>query len=268
MRLTLGFSPCPNDTYIFFALFYGLVRVDGIDFECVIDDVETLNGLALDGRLEVSKVSCHAYFYLRDRYRFLNYGAAFGRGCGPLVVSREELMPSGLSGLKMAVPGRYTTAMLLLKLFAAQQGITLAETVVMPFNQIMAAVKDGRVDVGLIIHEGRFTFQTYGLKEVVDLGGWWEEETGLPIPLGGIVASRSLTDRTISVIEQLISDSIAYADANPSSAMPFIKRHAQELSDDVIKSHIGLYVNDYSRKLPFEGQRALEELIKRTEGVI
>ncbi len=268
MRLTLGLSPCPNDTYIFYALINGLVKTGDIDFEYVIDDVETLNGLALEGWLEVSKVSCHAYFYLRDRYRFLNYGAAFGRGCGPLVVSREAIKPSELSGLRMAVPGRYTTAMLLMKLFTAQHGIVPAETVVMPFSQIMTAVQQGIVDTGLIIHEGRFTFQSYGLKEVIDLGSWWEDETGLPIPLGGIVAKTSLGEETIGTVEQLIRESIIYADADPVSAMPFIRQHAQELSEDVIRSHIGLYVNDYSRGLPFDGQRALEELIKRTEGAI
>lgn len=265
--LTFGFSPCPNDTYMFYALTKGILEQGGLRLRFTIEDVETLNHLALERGLDISKVSCHAYCYLKDDYRFLSYGAAFGKGCGPIVVSRQAFGHKTLSGLKIAIPGRYTTANLLWHLYADKHGIDIGDIVVMPFDRIMPAVRDGLVDIGVVIHEGRFTYRDYGLQELVDLGQWWEDDTGLPIPLGGIVARKDIGEAAISTIERLIRESIVYADKHVNEAMPFIKAYAQELSEDVIRDHIRLYVNDYSRGFTDQAQRALQELIKRKEGV-
>lgn len=266
-RLNFGFSPCPNDTYIFCGIAEGLIPTGGLAFEFVIDDVESLNQLTMDNRLQVSKVSCHAYYYLRDRYVFLRHGSAFGKGCGPLIVTKDHHTIDQLADKKIAVPGQFTTATLLLRLFYGKRQRLLNNLIVMPFNEIMPAVADGHVDAGVVIHEGRFTFANYGLKALVDLGMWWEQDTGLPIPLGGIVARSDLGKAMINDIDDLIRQSISYADRDLSSVMPFIKRHAQELSDEVIMNHIRLYVNQYTRAFDTEAQRALDELIKRTEGV-
>ena len=259
--LTLGFSPCPNDTFMFYPLVHGLVDTAGLTFRERLEDVETLNRLALSGELDVTKVSYHALGHIRDQYALLRSGSALGRGCGPLLVARDNLDPADLHGRRVAVPGHYTTALLLLRLLDP----TLDTFIVMPFNEIMDAVLTGRADAGLIIHESRFTYRDLGLHRLVDLGEWWESETGLPIPLGGIVARRSLGAETIAVIERALRAGVAYARSHPAEAAGYIREHAQEMSDEVCAAHIGLYVNDFSLDLGGEGMAAVATLLARAE---
>ncbi|MDA8413528.1 MAG: 1,4-dihydroxy-6-naphthoate synthase [Desulfobacteraceae bacterium] len=259
--LTLGFSPCPNDTFMFYPLVHGLVDTAGLSFRERLEDVETLNRQALTGDLDVTKVSYHALGHIRDHYVLLRSGSALGRGCGPLLVAKSNLDPADLRGQRIAVPGQYTTALLLLRL----RDPRLENFIVMPFNEIMDAVLTGKADAGLIIHESRFTFQEAGLHKLVDLGEWWEGETGLPIPLGGIVARRSLGAETIAVIERALRDGVAYARSHPGESAGYIREHAQEMSDEVCAAHIGLYVNDFSTELGAEGERAIAELLRRAE---
>lgn len=257
--LSLGFSPCPNDTYIFHALVHGLVDTAGLAFRERLEDVETLNRLALEGALDVSKVSYHALGYLRESYFLLRAGGALGRGCGPLVVTKDRAAMAGLRGAPVAVPGRYTTAALLLRLFDP----AIDTLVYLPFHEIMGAVARGEVAAGVIIHESRFTFPEYGLTKLLDLGDWWERETGCPIPLGGIVAKRSLGRETVAAIDRALAASVAYARANPGAATPYIRAHSQEISDEVCAAHIGLYVNDHSLDLGAEGEAAVATLLDR-----
>ncbi len=260
-ELTLGFSPCPNDTFMFYPLVHGLVDTEGLSYREQLEDVETLNRLALAGELDVSKVSYHALGHIRDDYALLRAGSALGRGCGPLLVAADRIDPAGLRGRTIAVPGNYTTAKLLLRLFDP----TLTDFVVMPFNEIMEAVLSGSVDAGLIIHESRFTYQGFGLHKLLDLGEWWEAETGLPIPLGGIVARRSLGAETIAAVERALKAGVGYARSHPDEAARYIGEHAQEMSPEVCAAHIGLYVNDFSADLGEEGIRAITCLLQRAE---
>lgn len=261
-ELTLGFSPCPNDTFMFYPLVHGLVDTEGLSYRERLEDVETLNRLALAGELDVSKVSYHALGHIRDNYALLRAGSALGRGCGPLLVAADNIDPTNLRGRTIAVPGRYTTAKLLLRLFDPG----LDKFIVMPFNEIMDAVLKGNVDAGLIIHESRFTYHGFGLHKLLDLGEWWEGETGLPIPLGGIVARRSLGAETIAAVERALKAGVGYARSHPDEAARYIGEHAQEMSPEVCAAHIGLYVNDFSADLGEEGIRAITCLLQRAEG--
>ncbi len=260
-ELTLGFSPCPNDTFMFYPLVHGLVDTGGLAYRERLEDVETLNLLALNGTLDVSKVSYHALGHIRDAYALLRSGSALGRGCGPLLVAAEAIDPTALRGKTIAVPGRYTTALLLLQLFDP----SLANFIVMPFNEIMDAVLTGTVDAGLIIHESRFTYAGLGLHKVLDLGEWWEGETGLPIPLGGIVARRSLGADTIATIERALRSGVQYARSHPGETVRYIGKHSQEMDPEVCAAHIGLYVNDFSTDLGDEGIQAISCLMQRAE---
>ncbi len=262
-ELTLGFSPCPNDTFMFYPLVHGLVDTGGLSYRERLEDVETLNRLALAGELDVSKVSYHAFGHIREEYALLRSGSALGRGCGPLLIASEKYDPQALSGKTIAIPGRYTTALLLLQLFNPE----LDNFIIMPFNEIMDAVLSGNVDAGLIIHESRFTYQGFGLRKLVDLGEWWEGETGLPTPLGGIVAKRSLGAETIAAVERALKAGVGYARFHPDEAARYIGEHAQEMSQDVCAAHIGLYVNDFSADLGDEGVQAVTCLLQRAEQV-
>lgn len=260
-ELTLGFSPCPNDTFMFYPLVHGLVETGGISYRERLEDVETLNRLALAGELDVSKVSYHALGHIRDQYALLRSGSALGRGCGPLLVATDTFDPADLRGKTIAVPGRYTTAKLLLRLFDS----LLENFIVMPFNEVMDAVLSGNVDAGLIIHESRFTYQGFGLHKLLDLGEWWEGETGLPIPLGGIVARRSLGAETIAAVERALKEGVDYARTHSDEAGRYICEHAQEMDPEVCAAHIALYVNDFSADLGDEGVRAITCLLERAE---
>jgi 1,4-dihydroxy-6-naphthoate synthase len=260
-NLTLGYSPCPNDTFIFYPLVHGLVASPGLGFRERLEDVETLNRLALSGELEISKISFHLLGFIRPDYCLLRSGGALGRGCGPLVVSKRLGGMDELKGKRIAAPGRYTTACLLLRLYDPG----LDNIVFLPFHEIMGAVASGSVDAGVIIHESRFTYPDYGLTRLLDLGEWWERDTGHPIPLGGIVAKRSLGRETIKTVEGLIRSSVEYGFAHPGKADSYIRAHSQEMSEEVCAAHIRLYVNSFSIDLGGEGEAAVNTLMTRAE---
>ena len=253
--LRFGFSPCPNDTFILGALVQGLVP-SPCPLEFVIEDVEALNQRALAGELEVSKLSFGVFGRLLDTYQLLPAGAALGFGCGPLLVARKEV---DLATARVAIPGLHTTAYLLLRLYAPQ----VKEVVPLRYDQIMPAVSQGLVEAGLIIHESRFVYQDYGLKALVDLGAWWERCTKAPIPLGGIFVRRDLPEPLKAALTKAVSRSLAYAKKHRQKIWPFIKAHAQEMSDEVIEKHIRTYVNDFTEDLGREGRQAVRLLLEK-----
>lgn len=255
--LTLGYSPCPNDTFIFFALSRGLTGCSPFEFRVELSDVENLNQQAGRGMLDITKVSSHAILHLLDGYALLRSGGAIGRGCGPLVVAKQPLTPKDLSDATVAVPGTMTTANLLLRLNGAHRG----RTVVMPFDLIMPAVAAGTVDAGVIIHEGRFTYPSLGLRLVLDLGAWWETETGLPLPLGGIMIRRELGRDLAGSVDSLIRASLQYARNHPAEAWPYVREHAQEMEPDVIRQHIDMFVNEFSFDAGAEGEAAIRFML-------
>jgi len=259
-QISLGYSPCPNDTFIFYGLVHGKISGAPV-FAAVLEDIATLNSLALRGELDTTKISFHALAHLRHRYCLLHAGGALGRGCGPLVVARQGLEPGQLAGKKVAIPGKLTTAALLLRLF--DPGIR--ELVILPFDQIMETVRQGVVDAGVIIHESRFTYPDYGLREVIDLGAWWEEESGHPIPLGGILARRDLGREQIEWIDRSLQASVEYALAQPEEVRTYVRAHAQEMDERVMQAHIDLYVNDYTLDYGRDGEAAIADLLGRAE---
>lgn len=234
------------------------------DVEAYLYDVETLNRLAFEERFDVTKLSFHAWLLLQDRYELLDAGGALGRGCGPLVISESAENFSADS--VVAVPGEYTTAHLLLRLWNPE----IKNRVFMPFDQIMNAVKEGTVNAGVIIHEGRFVYEQRGFQCLVDLGAWWEKETGLPIPLGCIAARKSLGSERIAEIKDRLSGSVQSAFDDPASTYDYVKKYAQELDDKVIEEHIRTYVNDFTRGFGDEGHAAIRKLqeMAKTAGVI
>ncbi|MCR2805181.1 1,4-dihydroxy-6-naphthoate synthase [Paenibacillus soyae] len=261
--LPIAFSPCPNDTFIFHAWAHGLVP-GAPPLDVTYADIDITNHLAArrEGP-DVMKISYAALPWVLEDYRLLPCGGALGRGCGPLVLAKEAADASSLSGKRVAVPSERSTAYLLFRLWAAQQvpgGV--GEIVVMPFHEIMPAVRDGKIDAGLVIHEARFTYQQYGLQMLQDLGSWWEADTGLPIPLGAIIARRSLPINA-ETISGWIRASLDYAWEHPEASAAYVMEHAQELSVDVAKSHIELYVNAFSRDLGEDGYGAIEALLGR-----
>ena len=259
--LSVGFSSCPNDIFIFEALVSGRVDTAGMAFRSTIEDVESLNLRARHRDLDITKISFHALGHLRTTHRLLESGSALGRGCGPLVISKRPLDVEELASARIAIPGALTTATLLLRLRVP----AARDFEVMVFDQIIDAVEAGTVDAGLIIHESRFTYASGGLSLIIDLGEWWEEETGLPIPLGGIIADRRLGEDRIRRVDALLRESIRYARENPAEIWPAIRSHAQELDDAVIRSHIDLYVTDFTTNLGEEGHRAVDVLLGRAQ---
>jgi len=256
--ISIGYSPCPNDTYIFNALAHGLIKTPLAFAEPVLADVEELNQRAMRQDLDVTKLSFHALGHLLDHYVLLSAGAALGRGCGPLLVSRDQdFAPS--PGARIAIPGKYTTAALLLGLYLPEA----VETVAMRFDGIMAAVASGEVDAGVIIHEGRFTYRKQGLACLQDLGQWWEETTGFPIPLGCIAAHKRLGMDRIREVNRAIRASLLWMREHPQAGREYIRTHAQEMDEKVLDAHIQLYVNDFSVELADEGIGAVQELLRR-----
>ena len=256
--ISLGFSTCPNDTFIFYALIEKKVNLRELCFQEILADVEKLNKMAFEKMLDVTKLSYQAFGLLLDDYILLRSGGALGRGCGPILVSASPVGTNDLIDKKIAIPGRHTTAAMLLKLYNNDY----KNLVEMSFEKIMTAVKTGAVDAGLIIHEGRFTYEKEGLFKLVDLGDWWEETTGFPIPLGGIVARRDLGEETLAVVESGIRRSVEYAMLHPEEPMAYIKEYAQELSENVIREHVALYVNSFSLDIGEEGINAIKYLLK------
>lgn len=266
MLLTVAYSPCPNDTFMFHDLAEGLVCVEGCQVQTHLHDVETLNQRALEGLYDVTKVSFPAYLRVRGEYRLLSAGAAVGFGCGPVVVARPDVAPSDLAGGTVAVPGELTTAFLLFRLWSPQA----RRFVQVRYDRIMGMVARGEVDGGVLIHEGRFVYRTSGLKCVADLGQWWEEQTHLPIPLGCVIARRSLGQEMIHRLEQALRQAIRNSQAHPEGTWEYVRRHAQETDQDTLVKHVRMFVNDFSVDLGPTGLAAVEKLeeLARGAGVI
>lgn len=258
MKLTLGFSPCPNDTFIFEAMVHGRIDTEGLDFDWFLADVAELNRRAGEGSVDITKISYHAYALAAHNYLILDSGSALGRGNGPLVVSKRRISPDELEEALIAIPGETTTANLLFTIFwpeATRKREYL-------FSDIPEALLSGEVDAGVIIHETRFTYQDMGLLKVADTGEEWEKLTGgLPLPLGGIAVSRSLDHDTAKKVNRCVRRSIEYAFANPAHSVGFIAENARETEPSVTAEHIRLYVNSYSLSLGEEGREAVERLL-------
>ena len=265
MGLTLGFSPCPNDCFMFDAMVHRRIDLEGLEFDVRMADIEALNAAAFAGQIDVTKLSFHAYAYCIGNYVLLDAGSALGRNCGPLLISSRDIAQDEVArgGLRIAIPGKYTTANFLLSLaFPRATGKSQ-----LLFSEIEGAVLDGTVDAGLIIHENRFTYAAKGLKKIIDLGEYWESETGAAIPLGGIVINRALPEDVQQKVNRIMRRSVEYAFANRAASLPFVRANAQEMSEDVMYQHIDLYVNDYSVDLGSEGRRAVEVLFERAKSV-
>ncbi len=259
MRLTLGFSTCPNDTFIFDAMVHKRIDTQGLDFELVMGDVEELNNLAFKGEIDITKISFHAYAYIADKYKILNAGSALGRNNGPLLISKRKIYPDEVPYLTIAIPGKYTTANLLLHSAYPK----IKQTKEYLFSDIEEVVLSDEADAGLIIHETRFTYQNKGLKKIIDLGEYWETATGLPVPLGGIIANRRLSADTMLKIDRVLRRSIDFAFENPLAGLDFIRKYAQEMNEDVMYKHIELYVNDFTKNLQDEGKKSIVTLLNK-----
>lgn len=261
MKLTLGFSPCPNDTFIFDAMIHGRIDTEGLEFEVFLGDVEELNRRAGVADLDITKLSYHAYAHLTEKYILLDAGSALGNNCGPLLIAQSPILPENISDLKIAIPGKLTTANFLLSLAFPNA----TQKVEMLFSEIESAVLNGNVDAGLIIHENRFTYAEKGLVKLIDLGEYWEQSTGMPIPLGGIVIKRDLPESILHKVNRIIRRSVEYAWDNPAASESFIAQHAQEMDPAVRRQHIELYVNQYSADLGKRGREAVSNLFKLAE---
>ena len=262
---TLGFSPCPNDCFIFDAMLHGKIDTEGLSFQPVISDVEDLNQRAFKGELDITKISYHAYAYINKEYVLLHVGSALGNNCGPLLISKKDYSSTNeinnldLSSFKIAIPGKYTTANLLMGLYAPDA----KNKVEMVFSAIEDAILNGDVDAGVIIHENRFTYQQKGLHKIIDLGEYWKTLTSCPIPLGAIAMKRNLADEEKEKINRVLRRSVEFAFANPESSMEFVKQHSQSMRMDVMKKHIELYVNKYSIDLGEVGRNAIRVLYQK-----
>lgn len=260
-KISLAYSYCPNDTFIFDAMVHHKVDTEGLTFEVIMGDVEDLNNLAFKNTADVTKLSFHAFGHLTRNYILLNSGSALGRGCGPLLITRPEMMDKidQINDWLIGIPGKNTTANFLLGL--AFPNAKNKKSLV--FSDIENELIEGKIDVGLIIHENRFTYQQKGLVKIKDLGEFWEEQYALPIPLGGIAANRRLSAETIQKIDRVLRKSIEFAFQNPEESKSYVQQHAQEMSEEVCKKHIELYVNDFSINLGKEGLFAVETLMKK-----
>ncbi len=256
MKISLAFSPCPNDTFIFDAMIHQKIDTYGIEYECHFADVEALNQAAFQNRYDITKLSYHAFAYVANEYQLLNSGSALGNNCGPLLIAKTPIPFEKVPDCKIAIPGKYTTANLLLSL--AFPKATIKEEII--FSEIENSVVLGTVDCGLIIHENRFTYQDRGLHKIIDLGEFWESNYKAPIPLGGIAIKRKM-DKDIKLkIDDTLKRSVQYAFDHPNDSESFVKKHAQEMDLAVMKQHINLYVNAYSIDLGTKGRNAIKNL--------
>jgi 1,4-dihydroxy-6-naphthoate synthase len=258
-RLSIAFSPCPNDTFVFHALVHGLVP-DAPSLDVTYADIDITNTLVQQSTLDVLKISYAALPLALDEYELLPCGGALGRGCGPLVLVKDD-QRADLKGAVVAVPSMLSTAFRLFQLWIG--GLDDVEIRVLPFHEIMPAVADGTVDAGLVIHEARFTYADFGLHCLVDLGEWWESDSGLPIPLGAIVARKSLGEAALDELAGLIRASVEQAWADPSASEDYVMAHAQEMDPEVARAHIALYVNEFTRDLGADGYAAVDALLAR-----
>ena len=259
MKLTFAFSPCPNDTFIFDALVNRKIDTEDFEFDVMLEDVQTLNQLALQNKIDISKISYGVLPLLTENYYLLNSGGALGKGVGPLLIAKSKLQIESLADKKIAIPGENTTAHMLFTLAFPNA----KNKVFKIFNEIEDAVLNGEVDAGVIIHENRFTYQDKGLIKLIDLGDYWETQTQLPIPLGGIVAKKSLDTSTIKKLDLLIKASVEYSFKNNYEVLSdYVKQHAQEMSEEVMRKHIDLYVNNFSVDLGEAGKNAVLKLME------
>lgn len=258
MKLTLGYSPCPNDTFIFDAMVHHKIDTEGLTFDVIMEDVEALNQRAFQQELDITKLSYHALAYLVDNYALLDAGSALGNGVGPLLVTKDEAIKNKMSSAKIAIPGKYTTANFLFSLAYPES----KNKVEILFSDIEGAILRGEVDAGVIIHENRFTYHERGLYKIMDLGEYWESTTGMPIPLGGIVVNRQHPQELQEKINRIMARSVQYAFENPYSSYEYVAAHAQEMDESVRQKHIQLYVNSYTKELGNEGRAAIEYLFK------
>ncbi|MDX2442265.1 MAG: 1,4-dihydroxy-6-naphthoate synthase [Bacteroidales bacterium] len=264
MKLSLGFSTCPNDTFVFDAMVHQKIDTEGLEFEPFLGDVEELNKRAFLQELDITKLSYHAYAFLSESYMILDSGSALGEGNGPILLSKRKVYPNEVNDLTIAIPGKYTTANLLLGIaypYAQQKQEYL-------FSDIEEAILSDEVDAGLVIHENRFTYASKGLQKVIDLGEFWEKLTEELIPLGGIVILRSLDNEAKAKVNRVLKKSIEFAFKHPEEVMPYVKQYAQEMDENVMKKHIGLYVNEYTIELGEKGKSAIRrfyELAKEKE---
>jgi len=259
MKLSLGFSTCPNDTFIFDAMVHNKIDTEGLSFELVMGDVEELNKMAFEGKIDISKISYHAYAYIAKKYKILDSGSALGKNNGPILISKTKIYPDEVADLKIAIPGKHTTAYLILR--SAYPSIRCVKEYL--FSDIEEVIQDNEVDAGLIIHETRFTYQKNGLKKIVDLGEYWEKTTNLPIPLGGIIVNRNLKPEIQQKVNRVLRRSIDYAFENPTAGLSFIKKYAQEMDEDVMFKHIELYVNDFTKDLGELGKKSIKMLLNK-----
>ncbi len=259
MKLSLGFSTCPNDTFIFDAMVHGKVDTEGLKFDVLMDDVEHLNRNAFTGKIDITKLSYHAFAHIANHYKLLTSGSALGFKNGPLVIGKRKIFPNEISDLKIAIPGKYTTANLLFTIEYPH----VKEKKEFLFSGIEEAILENEADAGVIIHENRFTFEQKGLMKIIDLGENWEEKTKKPIPLGGIVIHRKIDPEVQQKVNRVLKRSVEYALANPKSGYSFMKNHAQELDDEVIQKHINLYVNNFTVDLGETGKNAIHILYER-----
>lgn len=261
MKLTLGFSPCPNDTFIFDAMVNGKMDTKGLSFDYVMEDVETLNQWAKEGKLDITKLSYNTFLHTVDTYALLHSGSALGKGVGPLLIAKKPLNLANAANLKIAIPGINTTANLLLSL--ALPGAKNKTEVL--FSEIEQSVLDGKYDAGLIIHESRFTYAQKGLVKLMDLGDWWENEMKAAIPLGGIVMKRSFDKELIATVDAIIKESIALSWKQYPELTSFVTENAQEMEEQVMRKHIDLYVNEYTTDLGTEGRAAIHTLFEQAK---
>lgn len=255
-KLTLGISPCPNDTFIFDAMIHGKIDTEGLEFEVRYEDVESLNRKSIAGELEITKLSFFSFANVSEKYQLLSSGSALGKGVGPLFISKKKFNDPTKEIRSVAIPGKNTTAYFLFRTFYPE----LTHIQEMVFSDIESAILLGKVDAGVIIHENRFTYELKGLLKIADLGDLWEKKTKLPIPLGGIAIRRDLDNETKKKVEHVLRKSVEYAFANPESSFEYVREHAQEMSAEVRKKHIELYVNSYSVDLGEEGRKAIHEM--------